>query len=300
MKISVRKSATPKLMPAPRSTVRRLAIEHPRRRILRLAAGAAALPALSCTARAQTYPTRPITIVVPFAPGGSTDVLARMVAERLRASLGQSIMVENVVGAGGSIAVGRVARAVPDGYTVSIGQWSTHVANGATYALQYDVLNDFEPVSLLADSPLLITARKTTPARDLREFIAWLQANPEKATQGHAGFGGIGHVAGLLLQKETGTRFRSVPYRGGAPAVQDLIAGHIDFNIGPAADTLPQVRSGNIRRSQSRRSGAWGRPLTSRPWMRRDYRDCICRYGRDCGFRSARLEMSSSSLTVQS
>jgi tripartite-type tricarboxylate transporter receptor subunit TctC len=218
-----------------------------RRQFLHLAAGAAALPATSRIASAQTYPSRPITMVVPFPPGGSTDVLGRTIMDRMRASLGQPIIIENVTGAGGSIGVGRAARAAPDGYTLSIGQWSTHVANGATYALQYDLLNDFESVALLADSPLLVTVKKTMPAKDLKEFIAWLKANPDKATQGHAGVGGIGHIAGLLLQKQTNTRFRSVPYRGGAPAMQDLVAEHIDFILAATPDALPQVSLGNVK-----------------------------------------------------
>jgi tripartite-type tricarboxylate transporter receptor subunit TctC len=218
-----------------------------RRQFLHLTASAAALPALSRIARAQAYPSRPITMVVAFAAGGAQDVVARILAEPMRASLGQPVIIENVAGANGTIGVGRIARAPPDGYTLGIGSWSTHVANGAAYALPYDVLNDFEPVSLLVDGPLLITAKKTIPAGNLQEFIAWLRANPGKAAQGHSGLGGMAHVAGLLLQKETGTSFQSVPYRGGAPAVQDLLAGHIDFTMGPASDTLPQIRLGSIK-----------------------------------------------------
>jgi len=144
----------------------------PRRTFLHLAAGAAALPVMSRTAAAQAYPTRPITIVVPYPAGGPTDTLARILAEHVRVSLGQPVIIENVSGAGGSIGVGRVARAAPDGYTVSIGHWQTHVLNGASYQLPYDVVNDFEPVSLLADTPQWIVARKTLPAKDLSELIA--------------------------------------------------------------------------------------------------------------------------------
>src|SRR5215472_10108095 len=147
----------------------------PRRTFLQLAAIAAALSAVSDVARAQSYPTRPITIVVPFPAGGPTDTLARILAEHMRTSLGQPVIIENVSGAGGSIGVGRVARAAPDGYTVSIGHWGTHVLNGAGYQLQYDVVKDFEPVSLLADAPQWIVARKTFPANNLNEFIAWLK-----------------------------------------------------------------------------------------------------------------------------
>jgi tripartite-type tricarboxylate transporter receptor subunit TctC len=218
-----------------------------RRQFLHLAAGAAALPAVSQIARAQNYPTRPITMIVPFAPGGGTDVIARIIAEPMRASLGQPVIIENVIGAAGSIGVGRVARAAPDGYTLDLGQWGTHVLNGALYGLQYDLLNDFEPVSLIAESPLLIVARKSTPAQDLKELIAWLKANPDKASQGTSGVGGPSHVAGLLFQKETGTHFQLVPYRGAAPAMQDVAAGQVDMMFDPPATSLQQVRGGTIK-----------------------------------------------------
>ena len=219
----------------------------PRRRFLDLALGATALPATSGFAWAQTYPTRPITIVVPFAVGGATDVIGRIVAERMRASLGQPIIIENLTDASGTLGVGRGARAAPDGYTLVIGQWTTFVGNGALYALQYDLLNDFEPISLLVETPLLVIAKKAMSAKDLKEFIAWLKANPNKATQGHAGAGSNLHVAGLLFQKQTGSSFQSVPYRGGAPAQQDLVAGHIDFMMSAPIESLPQVRLGNIK-----------------------------------------------------
>ena len=217
----------------------------PRRRFLHLAAGAAALPALSPMARAQTYPSRPITVVVPFPAGGSTDAVGRIVAERMRLSLGQPVVIENVGGAGGSIGVGRVARATPDGYTLDIGQWDTHVANGATFALSYDVVKDFEPIALLSSNPFLILAKKAVPADDLKGLVAWLKANPDKASQAIPTAGS--HVAGLLFQKETGTRFAFVPYRGGGPAMQDLVAGQIDLMIIQAAVALPQVRAGAIK-----------------------------------------------------
>jgi tripartite-type tricarboxylate transporter receptor subunit TctC len=172
-----------------------------RRQFLHLAAGAAALPAVSRVARAQAYPTRPITMIVPFPAGGPADALARIMAEHMRTLLGQSVIIENVSGAGGSIGVGRVARAAPDGYTVSIGHWGTHVLNGASYQLPYDVVQDFEPVSLLADSPQWIVARKTLPAKDLRELIAWLKENPGKATAGTVGVGGVGNRRYLLPEE---------------------------------------------------------------------------------------------------
>src|SRR6266487_1277357 len=219
----------------------------PRRRFLHLAAGAAALPAVSRFAWAQAYPTRPITMIVPFPAGGPTDALARILAEHVRISLGQPVIIENVSGAGGSIGVGRVARAAPDGYTVSIGHWGTHVLNGASYQLQYDVVKDFEPVSLLADTPQWIVARKTLPAKDLRELIAWLKENPGKALVGTVGVGGGGVIAGIYFQESTGTSFPFVPYRGAAPLYQDMLAGHIDFAFGQAASAFVHVRNGNLK-----------------------------------------------------
>jgi tripartite-type tricarboxylate transporter receptor subunit TctC len=219
----------------------------PRRRFLHLAAGAAALPTMSRIARAQTYPMRPITMVVPYPPGGSTDTIARIMAEGMRASFGQPVIVENVAGANGSIGVGRVARAAPDGYTLSIGTNSSHVANGATYALQYDLLNDFEPVALLSTGPLVLVAKKAMPANDLKGLIVWLKANPDNATLGYGGTGGISNIAGVFFQRETGTRFQFVPYRGAAPAIQDLVAGHIDLVISDPIASLPQVRAGTVK-----------------------------------------------------
>jgi tripartite-type tricarboxylate transporter receptor subunit TctC len=198
-------------------------------------------------ASAQVYPSRSITIVVPFAAGGPLDTLARIVAERMRASLGQPIVIENVSGAGGSIGTGRVARAAPDGYTLVIGIWTTHVVNGAIYPLQYDVLNDFEPIALLANNPQLIVAKKSMPANDLKGLIAWLKANPNKASAGTAGVGSPQHILGVFFQNATDTRFQFVHYRGGGPATQDLVAGQIDIIVADQVTALPQVRSGNIR-----------------------------------------------------
>ena len=198
-------------------------------------------------APAQPYPSHPVTMIVPLAAGGPIDTIARIVAEGMRDSLGQSVIIENVTGASGSIGVGRVARAKPDGYTISLGYLGTHVFNGAALPLSYDLLNDFEPVSLLVCNPLLIVARKTMPAKDLRELIAWLKANPGKATEGTTGPGGSSHVAGIYFQKETGTRFQLVPYRGAAPIMQDLLAGRIDLMFDFAANSLPQVRFGTIK-----------------------------------------------------
>jgi tripartite-type tricarboxylate transporter receptor subunit TctC len=220
----------------------------PRRKFLHLTAGAAALPGLSRIARAQAYPSRPITIIVPFAVGGATDVIARLLAQRMRQSLGQPVIVENVTGAYGTIAIGRVARAAPDGYTLSLGHNGSHVVAGATYAVHYDLLSDFEPVGLLSTGPFVLVGRKTVPADNLKGLIAWLKSNPDKATQGHAGAGGLTHIAGLFLQRETGTRFQFVPYRGGAAQyIQDLVAGQIDLAFSDPIAALPQVNAGTIK-----------------------------------------------------
>jgi tripartite-type tricarboxylate transporter receptor subunit TctC len=214
---------------------------------MRLAASAAALPAFSGAAAAQDYPARPLTLIVPYAAGGSADALPRVIAERMRISLGQPIIIENVTGAAGSIGAGRIARAKPDGYTFGLGTWSTHVANAAVYPLQYDVQNDFEPIARIAFSPLLIATRKSLPPNNLAELIAWLLANPDKSSQGTNGPGSVMHLAGVLLQQQTGARFAFVPYRGSAPAMQDLLAGRIDLYIGLPADILPQARAGNLK-----------------------------------------------------
>lgn len=220
----------------------------PRRKFLHLALGAAALPAASRIAIAQTYPSRPITIVVPFAAGGPNDTIGRIMTEPMRGSLGQPVIIENVPGANGTIGVGRVARAAADGYTLSIGSFNSHVVNGAVYALSYDVLKDFEPVALLSSSGgSLIVAKKAVPATNLKEFIAWLKANPDKASAGIPGVGSSGHVYGALFQNITGTRFQHVPYRGAAPAMQDLVAGQIDMMIDTPVTSLPQVRAGTIK-----------------------------------------------------
>jgi tripartite-type tricarboxylate transporter receptor subunit TctC len=200
------------------------------------------------TAMAQTFPSRPITMVVPFAAGGPSDTVARIVAEYMRISLGQSIIIENVVGASGTVGTGRVARAAPDGHTVVVGFWGTHVLNGALFTLQYDVLKDFAPVALLATNPQLIVARTGLPPANLNELITWLKANPGKASQGTAGIGSPAHVGGIFFQKLTGTQFQFVPYsRGAAPAMQDLIAGHVDLMFDQASNALPHVRNGTIK-----------------------------------------------------
>jgi tripartite-type tricarboxylate transporter receptor subunit TctC len=187
-------------------------------------------------------------MVVPFGAGGATDTIGRIVAEGMRASLGQPVVIENVPGASGTIGVNRVARAAADGYTLGIGGTPTYVWNGAMIALAYDVLNDFEPISLIVDSPMLIVARKSMAAKDLRGLIAWLKENPDKASQGTTGAGGALHLAGVFFQRETGTRVVFVPYRlGSVAALQDLVAGQIDLLIDMSANSLPQLRAGAIR-----------------------------------------------------
>jgi tripartite-type tricarboxylate transporter receptor subunit TctC len=198
-------------------------------------------------ANAQTYPARPITMVVPFAAGGPVDTVARILSERMRLPLGQTIVVENTTGAAGSIGVGRVARAAADGYTLSIGHWSTHVVNGAVYPLQYDLLRDFDPVALLPSNPMIVVSKNAVPAKDLKEFVGWIKANDGKVSAGTAGAGSATHVAGVYFQNVTGTRFQFVPYRGTGPALQDLVAGQIDFIVDQASNSVQHVRDGKIR-----------------------------------------------------
>src|SRR6516165_11217860 len=199
----------------------------PRRNFLHLAAGAAALPAVPRVAWAQAYPTRPITMIVPFAAGGSADVSGRLVAQRMGTALGQSIIIENVPGADGTISVGRVARARPDGYTIEFGTVSTNVLTGAYYSLSYDLLGDLAPISAVAAAPFVLYAKASPPAKNLKELIVWLRANPNKAS---AGVTTVGYrIVMAFFQKATGTRFTLVPYRGFPPEMQDLVAGRIDF-----------------------------------------------------------------------
>jgi tripartite-type tricarboxylate transporter receptor subunit TctC len=198
-------------------------------------------------AQAQPYPTRPITIVVPFAAGGPTDALARAIGERMRVSLGQSILIENVTGAGGSIGVGRAVRAPADGYTLSLGHTGTHVVNGAIYPLQYDLLNDFEPIALIASNPMMIVTKNAMPPKNLRELIDWLKANPDKVATGTAGVGSASHFAGVYFQNLIKVQLNFVPYRGTGPALQDLVAGQIDMIVDQASNSLAQVQAGKIR-----------------------------------------------------
>ena len=215
-----------------------------RRRTLLLAA--AASPFVSRRASAQAFPNRPVTMVVPYPPGGPTDTIARLVAERMRASLGQPVVIENVSGGGGTIAVTRVARSPGDGYTLSIGHWGSHVINGAVYALPVDLLTDLEPVALIADGPQLAVAAKSVPAANITELTAWLKANPGKGMVGTTGVGGASHLAAILFAKTTGTEIQIVPYRGSAPRMQDLLAGTIHLAFDQASSALAQVQAGKL------------------------------------------------------
>jgi tripartite-type tricarboxylate transporter receptor subunit TctC len=199
------------------------------------------------TAMAQTYPSRPITLVVPFAAGGPVDAVARILSAPMGKALGQTVLVDYTVGAAGTLGVGRVARAAPDGYTLSIGHWATHVINAAIYPLQYDVLRDLEPVGMICANPLLIVASASFPAKDLKELIAWLKANPDKASVGTAGVGSGSHMGGIYFQNATGTKVQYIPYKGTGPAMQDLLAGRLDFMVDQASNSLPQVRAGKIK-----------------------------------------------------
>jgi tripartite-type tricarboxylate transporter receptor subunit TctC len=196
---------------------------------------------------AQTYPSRPVTVIVPFAAGGVTDIVARIVSERMSKALGQSVIIENVSGAGGTIGVTRLFRAAPDGYTLVVGQWTSHVGAGAMYPVPFDYLNDFEPVSMLSIAPLWIIGRSNLPAKDLRELIAWLKANPDKASAATTGLGSGIHMCLVYFQNMTGTKFPLAPYRGAAPLMQDMLAGQIDLSCPEAGQTLPQYRAGSIK-----------------------------------------------------
>lgn len=199
------------------------------------------------TAPAQTYPSRPITIIVPFSAGGPSDALARVLGERMKQTLGQNVLVENVTGAGGSIGVGRAVRSPADGYTISFGHLGTHVFNGAIYPLQFDMLTDLEPVALLPSNPMVVVSKSAVPAKDLKELLAWAKANEDKVTAGTAGAGSGAHIAGVYLQSLTGLRFAFVPYRGTGPALTDLVAGQIDLIVDQASNSMAQIRGGNIR-----------------------------------------------------
>lgn len=204
--------------------------------------------AFTTTASAQGFPSRPITFIVPYGAGGPVDVLARLLAEPMKQALGQSVVIENVTGANGTIGVGRAVRAAPDGYTVSIGNWPSHITNGAIYNLNYDIQKDFEPVARLSANPYVIVARKDLPASNVKELIAWLKANPGKATTGTAGLGSGQHISAVYFQKATGTSIQSVPYKAGsAEVMRDIVAGHLDMSFDQAITALQHVRNGSVK-----------------------------------------------------
>src|SRR3979490_3265924 len=196
---------------------------------------------------ADNFPSHPITIVVPFSAGGPSDAMARILAERMKTTLGEAILIENVTGAGGSIGVGRAVRSPPDGYTITFGHLGTHVANGAIYKLGYDLVTDLEPVVLLPSNPMIIVSKNAVPAKSLKELLAWLKARPTPATAGTAGAGSGSHIAGLYFENVSGIKLQYVPYRGTAPAMNDLVAGQIDLIVDQPSNSIGQVRAGTIR-----------------------------------------------------
>ncbi|MBX9843825.1 MAG: tripartite tricarboxylate transporter substrate binding protein [Xanthobacteraceae bacterium] len=218
-----------------------------RRQFLSLAAGATSLAVLPRRARAQAYPSRPITMVVPVPAGGALDTNARLVAEGMRAALGQPVVIENITGAAGSVGTTRIARATPDGYSILYGANVTHVLNPAVLNVTYDPVSDFEPIALIGNTPWLFAVKNDLPVKDLRELIAWLKANPDKATFGTAGVGSPSHVGGVLFQRVTGTTFQFIPYRGTAPVIPDIVSGQIDMAILDPITSLPQARAGKMK-----------------------------------------------------
>lgn len=198
-------------------------------------------------ARAQNFPSRTVSIVVPYPAGGPTDTLARIIADRMQTALNQSVIVEDIGGGGGSIGVGRVAHATPDGYMLSIGHTQTHVFNAGILKLDYDVVKDFAPISLLADTPIWIVVRKSLPVDDVKSFIAYLKSKNGTATMGTVGVGSPSEFAARIFMRETGTSFQLVPYRGGAPLVQDMLGDHIDFAFGQAAGYITNVEAGQFK-----------------------------------------------------
>jgi tripartite-type tricarboxylate transporter receptor subunit TctC len=216
-----------------------------RRALLKIAS----IPAIAwpTAARAQAFPTKPVTIVVPFSAGGPLDTLCRILAEPMQASLGQSVLIEVVAGAGGSIGIMRVARSPADGYTIISGNQGSHITLGAVQEVSFDVLRDFSPVAIFAMTSQLILVRKSLEVANLAEFLAWVRANPGKVTDGGGGYGTVAHTSALHFQQVSGTTIQFVPYRGAAPALQDLMAGQIDMMIDQPSNSLPQVRAGKVK-----------------------------------------------------
>ena len=224
-------------------------MQLPRRQLLHLAVWGAALLAASHAAHAQPYPSRPITMIVPFAAGGATDINARIVSEPMSRTLGQQIVIENIAGAGGTIATTRARRAAPNGYTIEMGQMGTHAAAVAFYPnLAYKPDVDFAPIGLSSLAPVMIVARRDFPAKDLQEFISYVKANAQKLNMGHAGVGSIGFTCGLLFNSIVGAKPTFVPFNGAAPAINALIGGQIDYMCdGGALNSAPHVQNGTIK-----------------------------------------------------
>ena len=269
-----------------------------RRKLLHLAAGSGAASTYPRFAYAADYPTRPVTIVVPFAAGGATDILARMTPIRCKL-FGQTVIVEDLAGAAGSIGVGKVAHSPADGYTLCVGTLTTNVLIGGLYKLDFGVLGDLTPIAELAYEPLSDLRQERLPVHNLKELIAWLKANPGKASVGIPGVGSTGNLAGLSFQKATGTTFQFVPYRGDGPAVQDMMAGQIDMMIEPSSNFTAQVKAGTIRAiavpSKTRMTSLPEVPTTDEAGLPGFMR----RSGSACGRRRARRRMSSTKSTPQ-
>src|SRR5438874_5052998 len=202
-----------------------------------------ALMSFGGNALADNFPSHPITIVVPFSAGGPSDAMTRILAERMKTTLGEAVLVENVTGAGGSIGVGRAVRSPPDGYTISFGHLGTHVANGAIYKLGYDLVTDLEPVVLLPSNPMIIVSKNAVPAKSLKELLEWLKSRPAPAAAGTAGAGSGSHIAGLYFENATGIKLQYVPYRGTGPALNDLVAGQIDILVDQLSNSINQARA---------------------------------------------------------
>jgi tripartite-type tricarboxylate transporter receptor subunit TctC len=234
--------------------------------MIRLLIAAALAATLPCASAAQDYPTRPITVIVPFPAGGPTDTIARIIGERIKEPLGQTLVVENVTGAGSTIGTSRAVQAPPDGYTFIVGNWTSHVGAGALYPVPWHILRDLEPVARLSTSSLMIVGKTGVPASNAKELIAWLKDNPDKASVAIVGAGSGAHICGLYFAEKTGTRFQFVPYRGGAPAMQDLVGGQIDLMCAEASQTLAHVRAGKMKAFAVMSKERWG-PLPDVPTM---------------------------------
>src|ERR1700716_3104030 len=217
--------------------------------VVRRLVGAAAMAmlAIAASARADNFPSHPITVIVPFSAGGPSDAMMRILAERMKTTLGEVVLIENVTGAGGSLGVGRTVRSPPDGYTIGFGHLGTNVANGAIYKLGYDLVTDLEPVVLLPSNPMIIVSKNAVPAKSLKELLAWLKSRPAPATAGTAGAGSGSHIAALYFEGVTGIKLQYVPYRRPAPAMNDLVAGQIDIIVDQTSNSISQVRAGTIR-----------------------------------------------------